>query len=126
MNNGRHFLDLDDTQRPVIEALIVRAHAFKKGVADASVRLRGRTIVGMFFEASTRTANSFAIAAQQLGANWLTFDTAASSMSKGETLEDTMRTICAPALLTLASPAPPAWTFTPATNWMSLFREPDE
>jgi aspartate carbamoyltransferase catalytic subunit len=93
MSTATHFLDLDDAQRPVIESLIVRAHAFKKGVPDAGVRLRGRTIVGMFFEPSTRTANSFALAAQQLGAHWLTFDTGGSSMVKGETLEDTARTV---------------------------------
>ncbi|HEV2908266.1 MAG TPA: aspartate carbamoyltransferase catalytic subunit, partial [Candidatus Eremiobacteraceae bacterium] len=92
---AQHFLDLDDAQRPALEALIVRAHAFKKGVPDAGVRLRGRTIVGMFFEPSTRTANSFAVAAQQLGAHWLAFDTGGSSMSKGESIEDTARTIAA-------------------------------
>jgi len=95
MTGAQHFLDLDDAQRPALEALIVRAHAFKKGVPDAGVRLRGRTIVGMFFEPSTRTANSFAVAAQQLGAHWLAFDTGGSSMSKGESIEDTARTIAA-------------------------------
>jgi aspartate carbamoyltransferase catalytic subunit len=95
MIQSRDFLDLDDMQRPVLEALIVRAHAFKKGVSDAGVRLRGRTILGMFFEPSTRTANSFAVAATQLGAHWLNVDTAASSMEKGETIEDTMRTLAA-------------------------------
>jgi aspartate carbamoyltransferase catalytic subunit len=95
MNDARHFLDLDDAQRPLLEQLIVRAAAFKKGAADAAVRLRGRTVAGMFFEPSTRTATSFAIAAQQLGAHWLSFDTGASSISKGETLEDTMRTLSA-------------------------------
>ena len=95
MSSAQHFLDLDDMARPVLEALIVRAHAFKKGVPDASVRLRGRTVAGMFFEPSTRTANSFAVAAQQLGAHWLSVDTDASSLTKGETLEDTMRTLAA-------------------------------
>jgi aspartate carbamoyltransferase catalytic subunit len=95
MNDARHLLDLDDAQRPLLEQLIVRAAAFKKGAPDAAVRLRGRTVMGMFFEPSTRTANSFAIAAQQLGANWLSFDTGASSITKGETLEDTMRTVSA-------------------------------
>lgn len=95
MSDARHFLDLDDAQRPLLEQLIVRAVAFKKGAPDASVRLRGRTVLGMFFEPSTRTANSFAIAAQQLGAHWLSFDTGASSLVKGETLEDTMRTVAA-------------------------------
>lgn len=95
MSHPHHLLDLDDMQRPVLEALIVRAHAFKKGVSDAGLRLRGRTILGMFFEPSTRTANSFAVAATQLGAQWLAVDTAASSLEKGETLEDTMRTLAA-------------------------------
>jgi aspartate carbamoyltransferase catalytic subunit len=95
MSDARHFLDLDDAQRPLLEQLIVRAAAFKKGAADASIRLRSRTVAGMFFEPSTRTATSFAIAAQQLGAHWLNFDTGASSIVKGETLEDTMRTLSA-------------------------------
>jgi aspartate carbamoyltransferase catalytic subunit len=95
MSDARHFLDLDDAQRTLLEQLIVRAVAFKKGASDASVRLRGRTVLGMFFEPSTRTAHSFAIAAQQLGAHWLSFDTGASSIAKGETLEDTMRTVSA-------------------------------
>ena len=95
MNSKRHCLDLDDMQRPVLEALIVRTHAFKKGVADAGARLRGRTVLGMFFEPSTRTAHSFAVAAGRLGAQWLSVDTAASSIEKGETLEDTMRTLAA-------------------------------
>ncbi|MBV8282179.1 MAG: aspartate carbamoyltransferase catalytic subunit [Candidatus Eremiobacteraeota bacterium] len=90
-----HFLDLDDMQRPALEALIVRAHSFKKGVPDAAVRLRGRTIVGMFFEPSTRTANAFVLAAHQLGAHWVPFDTDDSSLVKGESLEDTMRTVAA-------------------------------
>ena len=93
MTGDRHLLDLDDAQRPAIEALIVRARAFKRGVADAAVRLKGKVVLGMFFEASTRTATSFAHAALKLGASWYDFHPDASSLSKGETLEDTMRTI---------------------------------
>ncbi len=93
MTAHRHLLDLDDAQRPVIEALIARARAFKAGVRDASVRLRGKTVLGMFFEPSTRTATSFAQATLKLGGSWHDFHPDASSFTKGETLEDTMRTI---------------------------------
>lgn len=93
MSSDRHLLDLDDAQRPAIEALITRARAFKQGVADASIRLRGRLVLGMFFEASTRTATSFAQAAHKLGAGWYDFHPEASSFVKGESIEDTMRTV---------------------------------
>jgi aspartate carbamoyltransferase catalytic subunit len=93
MTADRHLLDLDDAQRPAVEALIARARAFKQGVPDATVRLRGKTVIGMFFEASTRTATSFAQATFKLGGTWHDFAPGASSLTKGETLEDTMRTI---------------------------------
>ena len=95
MTQDRHLLDLDDAERPVIEALVARARAFKEGVHDASTRLRGRTVMGMFFEASTRTATSFAVATAKLGGTWLSFAPESSSMVKGETIEDTMRTLAA-------------------------------
>lgn len=91
----RHLLDLDDAQRPAIEALIARALAFKQGVADASVRLKGKVVLGMFFEASTRTAISFAQATYKLGGAWHDFSVDTSSMTKGESLEDMMRTTAA-------------------------------
>ena len=93
MMYDRHLLDLDDAQRPVIEALIARARAFKQGVPDASIRIKGKVVLGMFFEASTRTVTSFAQAAHKLGAAWHDFNPESSSITKGETLEDTMRTI---------------------------------
>src|SRR3984893_13529271 len=70
-----------------------RARALKHGVAESSVRLKGKVVLGMFFEASTRTATSFAQAAVKLGAAWHDFRPESSSLGKGETLEDTMRTI---------------------------------
>jgi aspartate carbamoyltransferase catalytic subunit len=93
MNHDRHLLDLDDAARPLIEAFVSRAQAFRAGVLDAAVRLRGKSIVGMFFEPSTRTALSFAVAAARLGASWVPFEPESSSLVKGESLEDTMRTI---------------------------------
>jgi len=93
MTQDRLLLDLDDAQRPLIEALIKRAREFKRGVADASLRLKGKIVVGMFFEPSTRTATSFAQATHKLGGTWHDFHPESSSLGKGETLEDTMRTI---------------------------------
>ncbi|HXW51162.1 MAG TPA: aspartate carbamoyltransferase catalytic subunit [Candidatus Acidoferrales bacterium] len=93
MNKSRHLLDLDDADKPFIEALITRARQFKAGVPNEGIRLRGRIVMGMFFEPSTRTTTSFAVAAQRLGATWIDFRSDASSLVKGESLEDTMRTV---------------------------------
>ncbi|MDQ2816943.1 MAG: aspartate carbamoyltransferase catalytic subunit [Candidatus Eremiobacteraeota bacterium] len=90
---GRHFLDLDDVQRSAVEALIARARGFKRGIAGAAGRLRGKLVLGMFFEPSTRTATSFAAAAYRLGATWHDFGAGFSSMNKGETIADTMHTV---------------------------------
>jgi aspartate carbamoyltransferase catalytic subunit len=93
VSTARHLLDLDDADRPFIEALIARARQFKTGVPNESSRLRGRIVMGMFFEPSTRTTTSFAVAAQRLGATWIDFRSESSSLTKGESLEDTMRTV---------------------------------
>jgi len=87
-----HLLDLDDADRPAIESLIGRAREFKNG-AKIGEPLAQRAVIGMFFEPSTRTALSFALAARRLGAIWLDFAPPSSSLLKGESLEDTMRTV---------------------------------
>ncbi|RYE89672.1 MAG: aspartate carbamoyltransferase, partial [Myxococcales bacterium] len=65
--------------------------------------LRGRTVINVFFEASTRTRTSFEMAAQRLGADVVNMSPATSSVSKGETLLDTARNLEAmgPAALVL-------------------------
>ena len=93
MTKARHLLDLDDATRADLERLVARALDHKRGVADAGQLLHGRMILGMFFEASTRTALSFAVAATRLGAHWLDFSAGSSSLAKGESVEDTMRTV---------------------------------
>jgi aspartate carbamoyltransferase catalytic subunit len=93
VTKAKHLLDLDDADRPFIEALIARARQFKAGLPNENIRLRGKIVLGMFFEASTRTATSFAVAASRLGATWLDFRTDGSSLIKGESLEDTMLTL---------------------------------
>ena len=93
MTKTKHLLDLDDADRPFIEALIARARQFKAGLPNENIRLRGKIVLGMFFEASTRTTTSFAVVASRLGATWIDFKTEGSSLVKGESLEDTMRTV---------------------------------
>src|SRR3712207_7646334 len=54
--------------------------------------LRGRTVINLFYEASTRTASSFEIAAKRLSADVVSIKTAASAVEKGESLKDTVQT----------------------------------
>jgi aspartate carbamoyltransferase catalytic subunit len=79
-----------------IERILTTAESFAE-VADRPVKkvptLRGKSVVNLFFEPSTRTRVSFEIAAQRLSADVVNFATAGSSQSKGETLSDTAKTI---------------------------------
>lgn len=88
----RHLLTLEHLPRELIEALLLRAEHFATG-ADARDALAGVAICTLFFEPSTRTRLSFQLAAQRLGADVLSFDASTSSTSKGETAQDTLRTI---------------------------------
>src|SRR5690606_20419702 len=69
------------------------------GVADREVKklptLRGRTVVNLFFEDSTRTRVSFEVAAKRLSADVINFSGKGSSLSKGESLKDTAQTLAA-------------------------------
>jgi aspartate carbamoyltransferase catalytic subunit len=79
-----------------IETILTAAESFAE-VAERPVKrvptLRGKTVVNLFFEPSTRTRTSFEIAAQRLSADVVNFTTSASSQVKGETLADTARNI---------------------------------
>jgi aspartate carbamoyltransferase catalytic subunit len=92
----RHLITLEGLGRARIEGLLDRAAAlrgeFRAGATSLPL-LAGRTVVNLFFEASTRTRTSFELAARRLGATVVNFDIASSSTSKGETLEDTLATI---------------------------------
>jgi len=92
----RHLITLDGLGRMRIEGLLDRAASlreeFRAGATSLPL-LAGRTVVNLFFEASTRTRTSFELAARRLGATVVNFDIASSSTSKGETLEDTLATI---------------------------------
>ncbi len=96
--NGRlrHLLTLDGLPQATILALLDRAEALRTqsrgGTAPLSL-LRGRTVMNLFFEPSTRTRTSFDLAAQRLGAQVINFDIAHSSTVKGESLLDTVHTL---------------------------------
>ncbi len=97
MDFPRHLLELEGLTRAQIEALLDLAARFKHERAKSrSARhpaLAGRTVVMLFFESSTRTRSSFEVAARALGADVLTFQKDSSSVSKGESLEDTVRNL---------------------------------
>jgi aspartate carbamoyltransferase catalytic subunit len=89
----RHLLGIDGWRREEIETLLDRAEAhLPGGMAHASV-LQGKVVANLFFEDSTRTRTSFEIAAKSLGAQVLNWTAQGSSVSKGETLLDTVRNI---------------------------------
>ena len=92
----RHFLSVHGLSRPDAERLIDLADAFVAVNRRPEKRLRllrGRTLVNLFFEASTRTQSSFELAAKRLGADTINMSARTSSMTKGETLIDTAVTL---------------------------------
>jgi len=97
-SSGRllHFLTLEGLSRQHLIDILDTAESLS-GVAERRVKklptLHGKTLVNLFFEASTRTRATFELAAKRLSADVLNFNISASSTSKGETLLDTLRTI---------------------------------
>jgi aspartate carbamoyltransferase catalytic subunit len=89
-------LGVEHLDRTEIEAILDRAKAFQPGPNEPFKRLdvlRGRTVVNLFFESSTRTRTSFEIAAKRLSADTISITASASSVSKGESLVDTLNTL---------------------------------
>ncbi len=93
---SRHLLGIDGLDADEITLILDTAEAMKEigGRAIKKVpTLRGRTVVNLFFEPSTRTRTSFEIAEKRLSADTLSIATATSSVTKGETLLDTVRNL---------------------------------
>ena len=92
----KHLLGLEDLNRQDLELILETAKSFKE-VSSRDIKkvpaLRGKTVVNLFFEASTRTRISFELAAKRLSADTLNIAVNVSSTSKGETLLDTARNI---------------------------------
>jgi len=92
----RHLLSIDGLPRQLITSLLDRADQLRQMRPDELPRsLRGRAVMNLFFEPSTRTRVSFELAARRLGAEVVSFDVARSSTTKGETLLDTVSTLSA-------------------------------
>ncbi|MEE9285435.1 MAG: aspartate carbamoyltransferase catalytic subunit [Dehalococcoidia bacterium] len=92
----RHVLDLDDFRPGEIEAVMETADAMKEVLGREVPRvpaLRGKTVVTLFYESSTRTRTSFELAAKALGADVISIGAGSSSVEKGESLVDTVRTL---------------------------------
>lgn len=94
----RHLLSIADLDRPGIERILDRADALIE-VGEREVKkvpaLRGRRVLNLFYEASTRTRASFELAAKALSADVVNFSASGSSVEKGESLKDTVLTLAA-------------------------------
>ena len=86
----RNFLTLDDLSEKEILNLVKDALLFKKNEMECD--LKGKIIANMFFESSTRTQYSFNTAEEKLGMKVITFNPATSSLNKGESFYDTVKT----------------------------------
>ncbi|HZS50036.1 MAG TPA: aspartate carbamoyltransferase catalytic subunit [Bryobacterales bacterium] len=89
-------LGIEELSQEQIQALLDRGRYYQPMQAQSVKKLdtlRGKTIVNLFFEASTRTRTSFEIAAKRLGADTISISAQGSSLSKGESLVDTLNTL---------------------------------
>jgi len=94
----RHLLSIEDLDRDEIERILASA-AFFAEVADRTIKktptFRGRLVINLFYEASTRTRSSFELAAKRLSMDVLNVVSTGSSVEKGESLRDTVQTLSA-------------------------------
>src|SRR5205807_2548420 len=106
---GPHLISIDDLDRAGIERILDTAESFAE-VSGREIKkvpaLRGRTVVNLFYEASTRTSSSFELAAKRLSADVVSIRSIGSSVDKGESLKDTVQTLSAydPAAIVIRSP----------------------
>jgi aspartate carbamoyltransferase catalytic subunit len=105
----KHLLGVESLSRQEIERILDRAASFAE-VGKRDIKkvptLRGRTIVNLFYESSTRTSSSFELAAKRLSADVVSVKSAGSAVDKGESLKDTIATLSAydPAVIVIRSP----------------------
>lgn len=121
-NAPRHLLSITDLEREDIIRLLDSARSFAE-VSSRPIKkvpaLRGRTIVNMFVEPSTRTKMSFELAAKRLSADVINFATSESSLSKGESLKDTAKTIVAMGVDAVVIRHPSAGAPHMLTGWVN-------
>ena len=96
MLNRKDLLSTKDLERSEVETILETAFGMKE-VLNREVKkvpsLKGKVVATLFFEPSTRTKNSFEIAAKRLSADIISFTAQASSITKGETVRDTVKNI---------------------------------
>jgi aspartate carbamoyltransferase catalytic subunit len=96
VSTKRHLMGVNDVDRADIERILETAAGFED-VVERDVKkvptLRGRTVVNLFYESSTRTSSSFELAAKRLSADVVSVKSSGSSVDKGESLKDTIRTL---------------------------------
>ncbi len=94
----RHLISIEELDREAIERIVSQAERFAE-VTDRDIKtvpaLRGRMVLNLFYEASTRTRSSFELAAKRLSADVVNFAASGSSVEKGESLKDTVLTLSA-------------------------------
>src|ERR671918_710104 len=92
----RHLISITDLEREDVERLLALSRTFARSL-ERDVKklptLRGRTVVNLFFESSTRTSSSFELAAKRLSADVMSIKSSGSAVDKGESLKDTLLTI---------------------------------
>src|SRR3954452_13559125 len=106
----RHLISITDLRRADIERILGTAEGFESVMQRDMKKvptLRGRTVMTVFFEASTRTSSSFELAAKRLSADTISLKAAGSSVDKGESLRDTVQTLSAydPDVIVVRHPA---------------------
>ncbi|HEY6028970.1 MAG TPA: aspartate carbamoyltransferase catalytic subunit [Gaiellaceae bacterium] len=94
----RHFVSIADVTRDDVERLLSLAQTFEQTLEREVKKLpalKGRLVVNLFYESSTRTSSSFELAAKRLSADTMSIKAAGSSVDKGESLKDTALTLSA-------------------------------
>ncbi len=92
----RHLISIRDLTREDVERLLATARTFEHSLEREVKKLptlRGRTVVNVFYESSTRTSSSFELAAKRLSADTMSIKAAGSAVDKGESLKDTVLTL---------------------------------
>jgi len=92
----RHLISIADLDRDDVERLLATASSFARSLEREMKKLptlRGRTVVNVFYESSTRTSSSFELAAKRLSADTMSIKASGSSVDKGESLKDTAITL---------------------------------